>query len=154
MNTQSWLLFLHILGATVWIGAGVALWLNGLRVRRSADWCVVADFAKSLRYIGPRAFIPSIGIVLASGILMVLTAPVWKTSQFWVLIGLAMFLIAFLVGAVYLRQIGIALETTVTKPGRDLGKATALVGRWSVGYGAILFALLVAVWDMVFKPFS
>ncbi len=154
MSLQSWLLFLHILGTVVWIGGGVMLFLTALRVRQSANWDVVADFAKSLRYLGLRAFMPSVVVVLATGLLMVLTAPYWSISQPWILIGLALFLIAFLIGATHLSQIGIAIERTVTEPDHDVSKATALIGRWTIGYGAVLLVLVAAVWDMVFKPFS
>jgi uncharacterized membrane protein len=152
MSLQSWLLYLHILGTVVWIGGGVMLFLTALRVRQSTSWDVVADFAKSLRYLGLRAFMPSVVVVLATGLLMVLEEPVWRISQPWILIGLTFFFIAFVIGAAYLSQIGTALERSVTEPDHDVSKATALIGRWTIGYSAILIVLVAAVWDMVFKP--
>jgi uncharacterized membrane protein len=154
MGLQSWLHFLHDLGAIVWIGAGVTLSLIGLRARQSADWDAVADFARMMRYLGLRVFMPSVVIVLATGVLMVVTASGWRISQAWILIGLTLFFMAFLIGTVYLSQIGIALERAVTEPDNDVSKATTLIGRWITGYGAILLVLVAAVWDMIFKPSS
>ncbi|MGA2763270.1 MAG: DUF2269 family protein [Spirochaetia bacterium] len=154
MSLQSWLLFLHVLGAIVWLGAGATVSLIGLRVQRSRDRGVVADFARTLRYLGLRAFMPALFVVLATGFVLVLDGSHWRISEPWILIGLALFLIAFLIGAVYLSQVGIALERTVTTPDHDVGEATALIERWVIGYGAILLVLVVAVWDMVFKPFA
>jgi len=38
--------------------------------------------------------------------------------------------------------------------GGDTSAAARLVNRWLVGYGVVLTVLLVALWDMVFKPGS
>ena len=154
MSLQSWLLLLHILGAVVWMGGGLALSLIGLRVRRSSDPGVVAEFARTLSYLGLRAFTPALVVVLSTGFLMVLVGSGWRLSQPWILIGLALFLVAFLIGALYLSRVGIALEQALADPGRDVKTASALIGRWLVGYGAILLVLVAAVWDMVFKPFA
>jgi uncharacterized membrane protein len=154
MSLQSWLLFLHVLGATVWIGAGAAVGLTGLRVRHSTDHGVVADFARTLRYMGLRAFAPALFVVLATGLLMVLAGSRWRMTEPWILIGTALFLIAFLIGAVYLSRVGMALERAAADPGRDVAPIVALIWRWVVGYGVILLVLVVAVWDMIFKPFA
>jgi hypothetical protein len=55
--------------------------------------------------------------------------------------------------AVYLSRIGTRLQ----KIGRQRWPTAAhdeptLLDRWLLGYGMVLVVLLVAVWDMVFKP--
>jgi hypothetical protein len=42
----------------------------------------------------------------------------------------------------------------VTESGSDVRALSNLTGRWAAGYGVILLVLIVAVWDMVFKPFA
>lgn len=154
MNSwQSWLLYLHVLGAMVWIGGGASLSLIGLRARRQRDRAAVTAFAHILGYVGVRAFMPSLLIVLATGLAMALDGAGWSLSRPWILIGLGLFLIAFLIGAVYLSRLGIALERTVTSPDYALNDATPMIGRWLAGYNVILLVLLAAVWDMIFKPF-
>jgi hypothetical protein len=81
---------------------------------------------------------------------MVLVSAAWKFSQLWVLLALGFFALAFLIGAVYLSRVGIQLARMASSSqGTD---GAALVGRWILGYGLVVATLLVAVWDMVFKP--
>ena len=49
----------------------------------------------------------------------------------------------------YLSRVGIALGRADTA---DVDGQRRLVDRWLTGYGVVLLILLVAVWDMVFKP--
>lgn len=152
MNLQTWLIFLHLLGAVVWLGGGAALALIGIRVRRSGERTAIVEFATTFRYLGLRALMPAVVVVLVTGLLMV-NGPGWQFSQPWILTGLALFVAAFLIGALYLSRIAVALERAVSEPGRDVRESTALIGQWLIGYGIVLFILVGAVWDMVFKPF-
>jgi uncharacterized membrane protein len=154
MSLHTWLLFLHILGSMVWIGGGATLSLIGLRARRSSDRGVLADFAGTLRHLGLRAFTPALFVVLATGLVLALDGSRWRISEPWILIGIGLFLIAFLVGAVYLSRVSIALERMVRESGSDVRALANLIGQWVAGYGVILLVLIVAVWDMVFKPFA
>jgi uncharacterized membrane protein len=147
---MSWLKFLHILGAIVWLGGGTTLLAVGARARRSADANTLAEFARLLRYIGIRLLGPGGIVVLITGVWMVLASAAWNFSQLWVLLALGLFAVAFLIGAVYLSRVGLELERTV-EASRS-AESVALVGRWILAYGLIVAVLLVAVWDMVFKP--
>jgi hypothetical protein len=82
----------------------------------------------------------------------VLASSAWKLSQLWVVVALGLFGVAFLIGAVYLSRVGIALERVAEGDGSDKEDAVGLLNRWLVGYTVVLGVLLVAVWDMVFKP--
>src|SRR5205814_3852037 len=75
----------------------------------------------------------------------------WKFTQVWVLLALGLFGIAFLIGAVYLSGVGIQLARAAEASDAD-GALVRLISRWLVGYGLVLVTLLVAAWDMVFKP--
>ena len=50
----------------------------------------------------------------------------------------------------YLSRVGIALGRA--SAAADVPALRRLVDRWLTGYGVVLLILLVAVWDMVFKP--
>ncbi len=154
MGLEHWLLFLHVLGAIVWIGGGLTLSLVGWRARSSGDLSVAAEFSKTLRRVGLPLFTPALLVVLATGLVMALDGSGGRFSQPWILIGIALFLLAFLIGAVYMSRAGIAVERAVSGPAGDASAVTSLIGRWLVGYGVVLLLLVVAVWDMVFKPFS
>jgi uncharacterized membrane protein len=150
MNLHSWLLFGHILGAMAWLGGGLVLALMGLRVRRSADGASYREFAGTLGYVGPRVLMPGVVAVLVFGLWMVLESEAWDFSQTWIQIAIGLFAVAFVIGALYLSRVGIALGRAVASA--DVDAQRRLVDRWLTGYGVVLLILLVAVWDMVFKP--
>jgi uncharacterized membrane protein len=152
MSLDSWLHLVHVLAAIVWVGGGLMLSLVGFRARSSANPGAIGDFARTLPYVGLRVLMPSVVVVLVTGVWQVLASSEWKLSQLWVILALGLFGLAFLIGAVYLSRVGIALERAVGGDGRDPKDPVALLDRWLIGYGAVLLVLVVAVWDMVVKP--
>jgi len=152
LTLEPWLLFLHILGAITWIGGGVMLSLIAARTRRSEDPRYIAEFAKTLSYVGLRVLAPAVVTVLLTGILMVLVSAGWEFTQLWILLAFGIFIIAFLVGAVYLSRVALELQRLTTSADVNLQAARDTLGRWIVGYQIVLLLLLFAVWDMVFKP--
>ncbi len=151
MSLDNWLHLVHVLAAMVWVGGGLMLSLIGLRARSSADPRTIADFARVLPWVGIRVLMPAVILVLVTGVWMVFADAEWHFSQPWVLLALGLFALAFAIGAVYLSRVGIQLARAGA-PGRGPAAAAALLDRWLVGYGLVLLILLVAVWDMVFKP--
>ena len=152
MSLDDWLHFVHVLAAMVWVGGGVILLFMGLRARSRSEPAAVSEFAKLLPYVGIRVLMPAVILVLVTGVWMVLENGEWQFSQFWVLFALVLFALAFLVGGVYLSRVGIQLDRLTGAGSPDAAAARALSGRWAAGYVVVLVILLVAVWDMVFKP--
>ena len=147
----SWLLFVHVLSAMVWLGGGLTLMLAGFRARSSARPEAVAEFAGTVPFVGLRVLMPSVVVLLVTGIWQVLASSAWSFSQLWVRLALGLFILAFLVGAVYLSRVGIGLARA-TADNRLASEGTALLNCWLVGYLVVLALLVVAVWDMIFKP--
>ena len=147
----SWLLFVHVLSAMVWLGGGLTLMLAGFRARSSARPEAVAEFAGTVPFVGLRVLMPPVIVLLVTGIWQVLASSAWSFSQLWVRLALGLFILAFLVGAVYLSRVGIGLARA-TANNRLASEGTALLNRWLVGYVVVLALLVVAVWDMIFKP--
>src|SRR5205823_5315091 len=110
------------------------------------------EFARTLRYVGLRALMPAVIVVLITGVWLVLDSSAWHFSQLWVRLALALFGLAFLIGAVFLSRVGIQMERAVGAGACGTADGAALVRRWMLGYGVVLAILLVALWDMVFKP--
>lgn len=150
MTLQTWLLFGHILSAVVWVGGG--LMLSVLGSRASSDASAIAEFARTLAYAGPRVLGPGSMGTLVFGVALVITSDSWDFSQPWVGIGLSLFALAFLIGAVFLSRIGLQLQRTVSEKEPDPTEGRRLLERWVFGYRLVLVTLLLAVWDMVFKP--
>ena len=111
-----------------------------------------ADFARLLPFVGIRVLMPSVILVLLTGVGLVLADSEFRFSQLWVLLALALFAVAFLIGAVYLSRVALQLDRATVGQGQTGAGAAPLLNRWLVGYWVVLAVLLVAVWDMVFKP--
>jgi uncharacterized membrane protein len=152
MSLEPWLHFLHIVGAIVWVGGGLMLYVIGARARQSEETGVIADFAKMLSYIGPRVLMPAVLTVIVTGVWLVFASPGWSFTQLWVILALAAFVVAFLVGAIYLSRVALELERTATPADTGLQAIRMVLGRWLVGYRVVLLILLFVLWDMVFKP--
>jgi len=145
-----WLLFLHIVAAMVWVGGGVLLGVLVTRVLRDAEPDAVARFVRGLRAIGPLVLAPATVAVVGFGVWLVLDSDAWGFGQFWIQLALALFAAAFLVGAVHQSRAAIKAERAVDDG--DHEEALRQLARWSWGYRLIVLLLVVAAWDMVFKP--
>ena len=135
-----------------WVGGGLTLIIIGIRARSSPRPAAIGEFAEFLPFVGLRVLMPAVVLVLVTGVWMVLNGAEWNFSQFWVLFALGLFALAFLIGAVYLSRVGIQMQRVATAAGGDASAAARLLNRWFVGYAVVLTVLLVALWDMVFKP--
>ena len=147
----NWLLFLHVGGAMVWVGGGVMLSLVASRALASGDPALVREFGRSLQFLSLRSLAPAMLIVLLAGIALVIVRS-RSFEETWVRVGLAGFLAAFLVGVAYLSRVGIALQRATRADPVDVGAARDAIGRWILGYRAMLVILVLVFWDMVFKP--
>jgi uncharacterized membrane protein len=154
MDLAPWLHFVHITSAVIWVGGGVVLSVIGQRVRRSGDATLLAEFARTLSYVGLRVFTPAVVVVLVTGVWLVFAEGSGDFTQLWVVLALAAFLVAFLIGAAYLSRSAIRLERVMSAPAPDIAAAREALGRWLLGYGVVLAVLVFALWDMVFKPGS
>ena len=152
MTLDSWLKFGHILRAIVWLGGGLALSVAGSRARASAEPGAVRDFARLLLHVAPRVMTPGVIGTVVFGVALVLTSAAWDFAQLWVVIGLVLFAVAFVIGLGYLSRIGIQLGKLADDTAASSVDADALLGRWILGYRVVLVILVVIVWDMVFKP--
>jgi uncharacterized membrane protein len=145
-----WLLFLHILAAMIWVGGLLAIGLLAAQVLRSSERDVIGRFVRNLGVIGPLVFAPAMIAVVGFGIWMVIDADEWDFGQTWIWLALSLFGVAFLIGAVLQSRAAIGARRAA-EAGEDR-EAVRQLRRWSWGMGLILALLLVATWDMVFKP--
>ena len=149
-DLYDWLLFLHVVAATVWVGGAVMLGAVVTHVLRGRDPDAVARFVAMLRTIGPRVLAPSTVAVLGLGVWLVLDSSAWGFGQLWVQLALALFGVAFVIGAAHQSIAAIRAERAASSGDHD--EARRQLTRWSWGYWLIVLVLLVAMWDMVFKP--
>jgi uncharacterized membrane protein len=145
-----WLVFVHIVAAMAWVGGLATLMALGAQAVRDGGPDGRARFVASLRVVGPRVLFPAMVLVVGIGAWMVLDSEGWNFGQTWIVLGLALFAGAFIVGAAHQSRVGIAAERAVAA-GDDDAVARHLA-RWWWGMAVIVALLVVATWDMVFKP--
>ena len=145
-----WLLLGHIIAAMVWLGGGVVLAVLAVATLRSDDGPAVARFVASLRLIGPAVLAPATIATLGVGIWLVLDSAAWDFGQAWVLLALALFAAAVVVGAGHQGRAAINAQRAIDRD--DHAEARRQLARWTWGYGVVVSLLLVIAWDMVFKP--
>jgi uncharacterized membrane protein len=146
---EEWIKFAHIAGAVIWLGGGLTLSVIALRARRATDVAVLENFAGAFSFLGLRVFTPAVIVVLLSGIWLVLEHS-GDFTQLWIVLALAAFTVAFLIGVLFLGRSAMRLERT-TRAG-DLAASRTALDSWLIGYGVVLVVLVFALWDMVFKP--
>jgi len=148
-SLYDWLLLLHILAAMVWLGGLVTLSLLATLALSSRDPEVIVRFVRNLRVVGP-VFAPAMVAVLGLGIWMVIRSDAWEFGQTWVVLALALFASAFLIGAVWQSRAALGARRAI-EAGEQV-EATRQLRRWSWGAWVILILLAIVSWDMVFKP--
>ncbi len=140
------LLFLHIVGAAGWIGGGLFATYAYATVARTgppAAAGILAAFEKwASLYFGVTS-----GLVLLSGIGLVLTSDAFGWGDAFVLIGLGAFLISGVVQSTVGRKANERL-LQAAETGTDLPQAISSWQRLSILDAAVLF---VVVWAMIAK---
>ncbi len=150
-SLYEWLLFLHVLAAMVWVGGLVLLVVLSASALRSGDQEAVARFSASLPRIGPLILAPSMVAVVGLGVGLVFDGNgAWRFGQGWIILALALFAAAFLIGAAFQSRAAIALQRAVEN--RDHALAARHLRRWAWGMRLILLLLVVITWDMVVEP--
>ncbi len=152
MNLSDILLWLHIIGAVIWIGT--ALTMEGLtwRIRRTGTVKQLRDLFAVSAWLSKRYYMPASSLTLLAGVGLVITHNHFTFSQPWVLIGLGGFLVASVLGAGFIsptmHQIGQLLEHHDLRNSDVVGQ----LNRLAVLSRLDIALLLVILLDMVIKP--
>jgi uncharacterized membrane protein len=149
-SLYEWLLFLHVVAAMVWVGGTALTSVLATIVARRQDRRAVEQFVSNLSTVGPLVMAPATLGVVGFGIWLVLDSDAWDFGQTWVWLALVLFAGAFVVGAAFQSRSAIAARRAADAG--DDAEASRQLARWAWGSRAILILLVVAAWDMVFKP--
>ena len=149
-SLYEWLLFLHVIAVMVWVGGVIVLASLAVFVLRDGDPAGIGGFVGMLRVVGPIVLAPAPAIALGVGIWMVVDSDAWAFDQEWIYIALALLTAAFVYGAAF--QSRAAIAAARASASGDGAEAARQLRRWSLGSGLILLLLVIATWDMVFKP--
>ena len=143
-------LFIHILAATIWLGGGFMLVVQGTIAMRRDDESAMEYVLSQSSSLAMRMFIPASLVVFVMGMLMVLDGP-WSFSQLWVTLGLIGYAATFVTGAGILGPMGKRIEAQIAEQGFTGEAVTA--GRKLLVLARLDYTLFVLILiDMVLKP--
>lgn len=150
LNLYNLFKFLHIIGATVWIGGAFTLVVLNARLARSQNRAAMEGLAQASGFYGRAVLGPAAAITLLAGIGTAAFMGV-RFTALWILWGLAGVFLSMLLGALFIGRTTAALSREVSNPQPDRGRLSALQGRLASLNLANLLLLLSVVAAMVFK---
>ena len=150
MTWYEFWLFLHVLGASVWIGGATAIQVFGVLTKRAADPAKSAFFATNVSFSVLWVFLPSALVVIVSGI-GVTESGNWDWGEPFIVSGLVLWALVALVAFGFLgRAIGRAgAQLAAEGPSPALGLRMRNLVWLSRG---LLAVLVVIVFLMTVKP--
>jgi hypothetical protein len=79
------LLFIHVLGAIVWVGGTVLAWATGRHLRAAAPENL-AGYLRQMNFAAGRVFAPASLVLATAGVVM--TVMRWSFTDLWILLGI------------------------------------------------------------------
>jgi uncharacterized membrane protein len=152
LSWYEFLLFSHIAMAAIWVGGGTAIQFFALRVLRATDPMRLAEFAKDVEWVGNRVFIPASGLAVVTGILLVIESAFWGFGDDWIVIGLILFAVTFLAGALFFGPESGRVGKQIEQEGPASPAVQARVQRLLALSRADIMVLFLIVFDMATKP--
>lgn len=151
MTTYETLVFLHVVAAAVWVGAGVLMTVLLTQVVRSGDEGLVRAYARQGTLIGPAVFAPAAIALIAFGLWAAIDLD-WDLGATWITIGFIGWGVGFLLGVGYHGPAGGRLKRAIAEEGaRGPGAGRLLRQELAVSVFEVALMILV-VWAMVAKP--
>ncbi len=147
MQTDDWLLLIHVVAAGIWLGAGMVLFLLGRYAEKTRS---ESRIIRIYEWVGPRIGGPVTVLIPLTGVWMVLRNTSWGFTDLWVMLGILLFLamlaLAFGAHAPNYRRVGLAEEHG------DMARVVRLARRGFTLAGIEVAVLLIVFGIMVFKP--
>ena len=151
MSRYELLLFLHIVFAILWLGAGSCLILLGMRADASRDPVRIKQIVEDAEWVANRLIIPSSLAVLGLGIALVVDGP-WGFDMLWVALGLVGFAATFVTGLFFLTPQTKRIAATMERDGGMSSAAVQQVRRLFLISRIDLVVLFSVVAVMALKP--
>ena len=149
MTWFSFLLFVHVAMAIIWIGGGLMMQLFVVRASMLGDPVRMANLGPDIEWIANRTFIPASLIAFLSGILLVVDSDFYGFGDDWIIFGLALYATTFLAGLLYLGPEAGRVGKLNAEGSPDAGPRTQ---RLLMLARLDLVLLFLIVYDMTVKP--
>lgn len=151
MSYYEILLFLHIAGATIWLGSAFMLQALFYRAKKTDDMVLIERISANTQWLAQRVFIPTSLIVIVLGVLLTIEGP-WAFDQLWIALGLAGFAATFLLGIGLIEPTGKRLHAAMAQYGPADPRSMREGDRIDALSKLDLVLLFVVVFDMALKP--
>jgi uncharacterized membrane protein len=152
MELHDWLMFFHILGAIVWVGAVILMNAMLARASRASDPATVLRLSRELEWVGPRLIGPSALVVIGLGIWLVPVEEDLAFSQLWIWLALVLVGVTMVQNGVYTVPEGRRIAHLADERGAEDHQVQRRLSRL-LWLGRLDVLILVAVlWLMIFKP--
>ena len=149
MDLNQTLVFLHILAAIVWMGAGLTLSLLSIYVRKNGE---DLKFIRMMEWIGPRVGGPSVIIMITTGGWMVSRSAAWTFDQGWVTGALFLLVLLFIVGVAFHVPHYKKIYSAAEQYGAESVEVKQLAKMSFTAAKIETILLALAVWLMIVKP--
>ncbi|MGH8873619.1 MAG: hypothetical protein ACRDWS_16790 [Acidimicrobiia bacterium] len=143
---RDFLLFLHIVGVAGWLG-GAAYAAYTYSVLAPMDPAAAGPALQRLKKVEDRFFGPSSGLVLLSGIGLVLTSEAFGWGDAFVIIGLVAFVLTAILGA----TLGKRNSERLVEAGSTGSGVVEALRSWQRGTVWDFLILIVVIWAMITK---
>jgi|SRR5215218_7389727 len=152
MSRYELLLFVHIATAAIWVGGATIMQFFGLRAMRAPDPMRLVDLGGDIEWIGSRVLIPASALAVVSGVLLVIDSDVWGFGDDWIVLGIVLFAITFLAGALFFGPESGRLGKLAEAEGPTSPAVPAKLQRLLALTRADLMLLILIIFDMAVKP--
>jgi len=144
--------FLHVGFAVTWVGGGAVSQFYALRALRDGSAERIAQFALDVKWVGDRVLVGAALGAFLTGLTLVWNAPFWTIGNDWIVIGLVLFAVTFLTGALFFGPEAGRIAKQLEAEGAASPGAQARIRRLLVLSRVDLVVLFLIVFDMVVKP--
>ena len=102
MTWITFLLFVHVAMAIVWVGGALMMQFFGIRASMSGDPARMAALGQDIEWIAHRVFTPASLLAFVSGILLVVESDFYGFGDDWIVMGLVLYATTFFAGILFL----------------------------------------------------
>jgi uncharacterized membrane protein len=152
VSWYEFLLFFHVSMAAIWVGGGAMIQFFALRILKATDPMRMAEFGQDVEWISTRVFIPASALAVVSGVWMVIDSDFWGFGDDWIVIGIILFAITFLAGALFFGPESGRLSKLAETEGPTAPAVQKKMQRLIALSRADLMLLFLIIFDMSTKP--
>jgi uncharacterized membrane protein len=152
VSWYEFLLFVHVSMAIIWVGGSTMIQFFALRTPRVPDPMRLAEFSGDVEWVGTRVLMPVSLLAVVSGVWMVIDSDFLGFGDDWIVIGIILFAITFLAGALFFSPEAGRIKKLIQTEGPASPVAQARIQRILALTRADLMLLFLIIFDMTVKP--